>query len=56
MHRDIKPCNILINSDGYVKIADFGISARFSTASNNIFAKTYIGTVAYMSVSFIFYY
>lgn len=26
IHRDIKPSNIFVNSDGAVKIADFGIS------------------------------
>ncbi|KAJ1914877.1 MAP kinase kinase (MEK) [Mycoemilia scoparia] len=45
MHRDIKPSNILVNSSGYIKICDFGISKEMV----NSIANTFVGTAAYMS-------
>ncbi|MEK3935128.1 Stk1 family PASTA domain-containing Ser/Thr kinase [Sporosarcina sp. FSL W7-1349] len=48
IHRDIKPQNILMDSDGNVKITDFGIamalSATVHTKTNSV-----IGTVHYLS-------
>jgi len=51
VHRDIKPPNILINSKGEIKIADFGM-AGFKTSvqeKNHVF-ETFQGTMTYMSV------
>ena len=47
LHRDIKPQNILINTEGWVKLADFGIAKELdSTAA---LAQTFVGTSTYMS-------
>jgi serine/threonine protein kinase len=47
IHRDIKPSNLLINSLGFVKIADFGVSRSLDCSSD--LADTFIGTLGYMS-------
>lgn len=47
IHRDIKPGNILINSDGIVKLTDFGISRTVDNTSG--FIETFVGTKSYMS-------
>lgn len=48
VHRDIKPHNILIDSDHRVKVADFGI-ARATTGSTMTSSDNILGSVHYIS-------
>ncbi len=48
VHRDIKPQNIMLLSDGTIKVADFGI-ARFARSSQQTLTDRAIGSVHYIS-------
>ncbi len=47
IHRDIKPSNIMINEEGAVKVADFGIARTESSSLTQV--GDVLGTLYYMS-------
>ena len=47
----MKPSNILVNSNGEIKICDFGVSGQLIDSM----ASSFVGTRSYMSVSYLFY-
>ena len=57
VHRDVKPENVMVRTDGYVKVVDFGLarvedptaSAQSTHSNQDTAPTTLLGTTAYMS-------
>ena len=49
IHRDIKPQNILINGEGNIKVADFGIAKAPDSSTMTISGSNVLGSVHYIS-------
>jgi serine/threonine protein kinase len=49
LHRDLKPRNVLVSTDGQLQVTDFGVAKRLSEESGLTVTGAVVGTPSYMA-------